>query len=332
MSTRSKIGVVLLQLGTPDAPTPEALRRYLREFLSDRRVIDLPRALWLPILYLRVLRTRPSQSARLYQKVWTSEGSPLAATTAAQAAGVRERLGDTFEDEVVVAHAMRYGNPSTLSVIDGLIAQGCDRLLAVPMYPQYASATTGSSIEEVLRVIGSRRVVPSLRVVPPYFDDPLYIDALGAVTRDALSEWEPDHVVMSFHGLPKRYAALGDPYPDHCLATARALAAREAWPADFFTVSFQSRFGREEWLRPYTDETLAVLGRRKLSRLAVLCPGFTSDCLETIEEIGMTGREQYAHAGGGDYRLVPCLNADPRWLDALTAMVSRELRGWHGAR
>lgn len=327
MAVESRTGVLLLQLGTPDAPTPGALRRYLHEFLSDRRVVDLPRALWWPILYLSVLPRRPARSARLYQKIWTADGSPLAVISNAQAAALAARLNDGHES-VRVAVGMRYGNPSIAAAVDELVDAGCDRIVALPMYPQYSSATTGSSVEQLFTVLGAKRVVPALRTVPPYFDSPEYIAALAASAREALGSWEPDHVVLSFHGLPKRYAELGDPYPAHCHATARALTAAMGWTPAAVTVSFQSLFGREEWLRPYTDETLRSLAARRLSRLAVLCPGFTADCLETLEEMGMTNREMYEAAGGGAYKLVPCLNTCPAWIDAMTSIVRRELRGW----
>jgi ferrochelatase len=320
-------GILLLQLGTPDAPTTPALRRYLAEFLSDYRVVDLNRAIWLPILHLRVLRTRPARSARLYQKVWTSDGSPLAVTSAGQAASVAAGLTERFGIDIPVEVGMRYGNPSAASAIDALLAAGCDRILAVPMYPQYAGATTGSSLEQIFEVLGKRRVVPAVRVVPPYYDAPEYIDALAAGAREFIGGAAPDRIVLSFHGLPKRYAALGDPYPEQCRATANALTAAMGWDAARVTVSFQSRFGREEWLRPYTDETLRSFAGTTKS-LVAFCPGFTADCLETIEEMGITNRELYHAAGGGDYRLGPCLNVHPTWIRGLTAIVARELGGW----
>jgi ferrochelatase len=341
---QARVGVLLLQLGTPDNPTPRALRRYLSEFLRDRRVIDLSPALWWPILYGIVLRTRPARSARLYQKVWTEDGSPLLATSLAQAEGLRARLArgggrpatgegphaaaDDGQATVPVAVAMRYGSPSIAAAADALLAAGCDRLLGFPMYPQYAGATTGSSLERLYAHLAAKRVVPAIRVVPPYFDDPAYIRALAAASRDALGDWSPDHVLMSFHGLPKRYATAGDPYPEHCQATARALQAEMGWRDEAVSVTFQSRFGPEEWLTPYTDKTLETLAARKLGRVAALCPGFTADCLETIEEMGMTNAELYEKAGGGEYKLLPCVNAHPVWLDAMEEIARRELAGW----
>jgi ferrochelatase len=270
MITNGRIGVLLLQLGTPDAPTPAALRTYLREFLLDRRVVDTSRLIWWPILHGIVLTTRPAKSAALYQRVWTNEGSPLLVTSNAQAAGLEERLnGDRNRPPIRVAVAMRYGKPSIDEAVDRLLADGCDRLFAFPMYPQYAGATTGSSLERLFESIGRRRVVPSVRVLPPYFVDPSYIEALAAGAREDLGDWPADHIVMSFHGLPKRYAEEGDPYPEHCRATAAALAQKMGWPADRWTVTFQSRFGREEWLQPYTDAFLRSLAAKRsdLSRL-----------------------------------------------------------------
>lgn len=330
MTSSSRVGILLLQLGTPDAPTTPALRRYLRQFLWDVRVVDTARPLWWLVLNLAVLPRRPAKSAKLYASVWTPEGSPLAVTTEAQARALETRLAEVMGPDAgpLVQVAMRYGNPSIESAVNALIARGCDRILAFPMYPQYASATTGSSLEEVLRVIAPRRVVPSVRVVPPYFADPAYIDALVDSARRNFADWMPDHIVLSFHGIPKRYAELGDPYPQHCEATTRAFASALGWPMERLTMSYQSLFGREEWLRPYTDETLKKLATRGFERLAVFCPGFIADCLETLEEIGTTGKEQYHEAGGGDYRMIPCLNVDDAWVDGMTAIARRELAGW----
>ena len=328
MGASSTIGVLLVQLGTPDAPTTPAVRRYLREFLSDRRVVDLPPALWQPILHLRVLPTRPARSAALYRKVWNAEGSPLAAITRAQSDELSARLNPGPRAAVRVGYAMRYGNPSIASVLDTWLSEGCERLLVFPMYPQYASATTGSSLEAVLRALAPRRVIPALRIVPPYFEDPEYIAALATSARDALAGSQVDHVLLSFHGLPARYAANGDPYPDQCNATARALSDAMGWSRLPVNVSFQSRFGREEWLKPYTDETLRGLARLKVGRLVALCPGFTADCLETLEEMAITNDELYRAAGGTDYTVLPCLNTHPRWIEAMAAIAGRELRGW----
>ncbi|MCR4374604.1 MAG: ferrochelatase [Acidobacteria bacterium] len=324
--TRPPLGVLLLQLGTPDAPTPAALRRYLAQFLSDRRVIDLPRWQWLPVLYGIVLRTRPRKSAAEYAKVWTPEGAPLLVTSRRQAALVEERLTAAGVDARVRV-AMRYGDPSTESALGDLEAAGVDRIVALPMYPQYASATSGSSLEDLYRAAGRRRVVPALSVVPPYFDAPGYIDALAAVTRQSLAGWTPDHLVLSFHGIPERYVREGDPYASHCQATAEALRAVMGWPSTQVTASFQSRFGREVWLQPYTDATLRRLGEARTARVAVLCPGFTADCLETIDEIGNRERHKFEAAGGGELRLVPCLNDSPAWIEAMQSMVQGVVSG-----
>ena len=329
MTSSDRTGILLLQLGTPDAPTPSALRRYLRQFLSDPRVVDTSPPLWWLVLNLIILPRRPRKSAKLYAAIWTPDGSPLAVTTQAQARALEASLARTMGPRhPCVAVAMRYGSPSTAQALASLAARGCDRFLAFPMYPQYASATTGSSLEEVLRLVAPERVVPPLRVVPPYPDHPAYIQALVASARRHFADWMPDHIVLSYHGIPKRYADLGDPYPRHCEATTRAFANALGWPTDRLTMSYQSLFGREEWLRPYTDETLKALAGRGFTRLAVFCPGFVADCLETLEEIGATGREQYQHAGGGDYRLIPCLNVDEAWVEGMREIVSQELAGW----
>ncbi len=323
------LGVVLLQLGTPERPTPRALRRYLRQFLSDRRVVDLPRAVWWPILYLIVLPTRPRQSARLYRKVWTPAGSPLLVTTRLQAQALERALSETHGAPVRVAVAMRYGEPSVARAIADLTRAGVDRLLAFPLYPQYASATTGSSLQELFEHLEPRRVVPSIRVVPPYYDDPAYIDALATVARESLDTLPqpPTHLLASFHGLPKRYAEEGDPYPEQCVATTRSLETALGLPQGSVAVVYQSRFGREEWLQPYTDRTFESLGRSN-ARVAVMCPGFTADCLETLEEIRLRGYEQFHSTGGREFLAIPCLNDHPVWLDAMAAIARRELQGW----
>lgn len=329
MERDSNVGVILLQLGTPDAPTPQALRRYLREFLSDKRVIDLPRIYWWPLLHFSVLRTRPRQSAGLYRKVWTAEGSPLAVTTTAQAVALEKRLTTDVGRSVPVVVGMRYGRPSIATALAQLSEAGVDRILAFPMYPQYAGATTGSSLEELLRQVGKQRVVPAIRVVPPYFADPRYINALAVLVRDSLDAVteRPTRLLLSFHGLPKRYAAEGDPYPEHCRATSELLGQSMALRDIQVQLVFQSQFGREEWLQPYTDKTLESLGQAG-ERVMVMCPGFTADCLETLEEIQLRGAEQFRSAGGRSFDAVPCLNVHPAWIDAMSAIATRELAGW----
>ena len=330
MAPAPPIGVLLLQLGTPDAPETAAVRRYLAEFLADPRVIDLNRALWLPILHGIVLNTRPARSARLYKKVWTAAGSPLAVISRAQAAGLESRMNaEAGRRAVFVRAAMRYGNPSLASILDEFDALGVERLLAFPMYPQYSGASSGSSLEQLFTAIGRKRVVPPVRVLAPYFDDPDYIEALARTVERTLSQLPepPDRLLISFHGLPKRYADEGDPYPVQCRATAAALIEQLGWPEDRAAVTFQSRFGREEWLRPYTDEVLNDFGKQK-SRLLVVCPAFTADCLETLEEIQMTGREKFMEYGGASFAQVPCLNDDPFWLDTMARLTRRELGNW----
>lgn len=323
------LGVILLHLGTPDAPTPDALRRYLRQFLSDRRVIDLPRAQWWPILHFIVLRTRPRQSAELYKKVWTPEGSPLLVTTQAQARGLERALTAAHGRPVRVVVGMRYGEPSIARAVAELTRAGVDRILAFPMYPQYAGASTGSSLQQLFEEIMTLRIVPTIRVVPPYYADPGYIRALAAIARESLDRLPqpPTHLLASFHGLPQRYADEGDPYPQQCAATAQRLEAALGMGPGSLTVVYQSRFGREVWLQPYTDKRLEALGRSG-ARVAVMCPGFTADCLETLEEIGLRGQEQFHSTGGRDYLAIPCLNDHPVWLEAMADIARHELAGW----
>ena len=326
-----RIGILLAQLGTPDAPTPAAVRRFLRQFLSDQRVVDLNPVLWWAILNGIILVTRPRKSAALYEKVWTEKGSPLLVITQDQARGLQSRL-ETREGRtsIRVEVAMRYGSPSTGAAIDRLMEWGAERILVFPMYPQYAAATTGSSCDEVFAELSKRRFVPSIRVVPPYYDDDAYIDALATLTRDKIGSMEPppDKILISFHGIPQRYADLGDPYPQHCTDTVNAFARKMAWREGDYLVTYQSRFGREPWLQPYTDQTLRKLGAEGLGNLLVLCPGFTADCLETVDEIGNLGREQFEGSGGGHLDRVDCLNASTPWLDAMATIAHRELGGW----
>ncbi len=324
--SRPKIGVFLAQLGTPDAPTPGALRPYLREFLSDPRVIEVNRVLWWFVLNFLILPRRPARSAALYKRVWTEKGSPLLLHTIEQARGLQAALGDG----VAVDFGMRYGSPPAPSVLDGLCERGVDRILVFPMFPQYCAATTASVYDAVFDHFKQRRVVPALRFVPPYGTHPAYIGALAAVAKEELSRlpWKPDKVLISFHGVPRRYVESGDPYKTQAVETTQELAQALGLGPDDYMLSFQSRFGKEEWLKPYTDETLADLGRRGLKRVAAICPGFTVDCLETIDEIGREGRKTFQRAGGEDLRLIPCLNAHPVWIDAMARIAREELAGW----
>jgi ferrochelatase len=328
MAGKARVGVLLLQLGTPEAATTPALRRYLAEFLADRRVIDLPGLVWRPILHGIVLRTRPRKSAALYRSIWTPEGSPLAVTTRHQAAKLEERLRDSTRADVRVVVGMRYGRPSITEALDELIGAGLDRVLAFPLYPQYAGATTGSSLQRMFEDSAGRRVVPTVRVVPPYYADAAYVQALAKVARDACPDVRAfDRVLFSFHGLPRRYAQAGDPYPAHCQETARRLTCALGLPPTRTLLVYQSRFGPEPWLEPYTDVTLRELGR-SARNIAVMCPGFTADCLETLEEIAIRGREQFLEGGGTSFTAIPCLNEHPAWIEAMTALAMRELSGW----
>lgn len=318
-----KTGVLLVNLGTPDAPTPEAVRRYLAEFLSDRRVVDIPRLLWWPILHGIVLRTRPAKSAEAYSQVWTDKGSPLAAITAEQAEKLRDRLGDA----ATVVHAMRYGNPSIASGLEALREARCERLLIVPLYPQYSGATNASAADAIEAALGSMQWRPELRTLPPYYADPAYIGSLAmdlAAQLDALP-FDPELLMLTFHGLPQRAVDKGDPYYRHCLETARLLEEAMPRPGLRFVTSFQSRFGRAKWLEPATDKVLAEEAANGTRRLAVAAPGFAADCLETLEELAIRGREQFLSAGGQDFAALSCLNAGEAGMDMLEALVRREL-------
>ncbi|MBT2134883.1 ferrochelatase [Croceibacterium sp. LX-88] len=320
------IGVLLVNLGTPDAPTPQAVKRYLREFLSDRRVVEIPPIAWQPILRGIILNTRPKKSAHAYQQVWTEAGSPLAAITAEQAARLQARMGDA----VRVAYAMRYGQPAIATQIRALMDAGCERILLAPLYPQYCGATTATVVDAVGDALKAMRAQPTLRVLPPYYDDPAYIRALAAdlsARMDALP-FEPEVLLLSFHGMPERTRTLGDPYYSHCLETARLLEAALARPNLRFVTTFQSRFGRAKWLEPATDAVLVEEAKRGTRRMAVAAPGFAADCLETLEELAIRGRDQFMGAGGEAFAALPCLNAEMVGMDMLETLVRRELEGW----
>ncbi len=321
-----RTGVLLCNLGTPDAPTAAAVRRYLAEFLSDPRVVEIPSLVWKPILHGVILRIRPSKSAEKYRSVWTPEGSPLAVWTEKQAVMLRGYLGERGHP-VSVRHAMRYGNPSMASVLDELKAEGCTRILVVPLYPQYSGSTTGSVFDAVGNWASQVRHVPELHMLNRFHDDPGYIRALA---RQVSGYWQshgrPNKLLMSFHGIPERSVKLGDPYQRECLETATLLAERLALKSDDYVVSFQSRFGKAKWLEPYTDETLRALGQQGVGRVDVVCPGFVSDCLETLEEISMEGQEIFKEAGGKEFHYIPCLNDSPSWVAALTELIIPSLR------
>jgi ferrochelatase len=325
-----RIGVLLAQLGTPDAPTPAALRRYLRQFLSDRRVVERNRVLWWFILRLLVLPRRPRHSAALYRRIWSRDGSPLLVISRSQARALEAALNRHEPERFKVALGMRYGSPSIASAVRELHEWGAERLLLFPLYPQYAGATTGSTYDEVFRQLSMLRYVPALRVVPPYYAHPAYIDALAQSVREELTSRSrpPDKILVSFHGIPQEFVDRGDPYASHCEATARSLAARAGWENGSYLMTYQSRTGRAPWLRPYTDETLVGLARTGVRHVMVICPGFVADCLETIDEIGHVGLEQFRAAGGETLQLVGGLNDRPRWIAAMTEIALEHLQGW----
>jgi ferrochelatase len=323
-----RVGVLLVNLGTPDAATPSAVRRYLAEFLSDPRVVEIPKLAWAPILHGIVLRTRPAKSAHAYQQVWTEQGSPLAAITARQAQALRARLGDS----AVVDWATRYGKPAIGDRFAALQAQGCDRILVAPLYPQYSAATNASVMDALCRKLGEMRWQPALRTLPPYYDDPAYIaaqaDDLGAQIK-AL-RFKPEVLLLSFHGMPERTLHLGDPYHCQCRKTARLLAEAMAprFPGMRIDTTFQSRFGRAKWLEPATDTTIAAEARAGVRRMAVAAPGFSADCLETLEELAIRGRETFVEAGGTEFAALACLNDGEAGMAMLEHIVRRELSGW----
>ncbi|TDW63537.1 ferrochelatase [Novosphingobium sp. PhB55] len=322
------IGVLLVNLGTPDAPTAPAVRRYLAEFLSDPRVVEIPAIAWKPILHGIVLRTRPAKSAHAYQQVWTADGSPLAAITRAQAGRLQERLGARAR----VDWAMRYGNPSLPSRLEAMTQAGCERILIAPLYPQYSGATTASVMDKLGEALGTMRAQPAIRTLPPYFDDPAYIDALEADLLGQVEalDFQPEVLLLSFHGMPQRTADLGDPYYSHCLETARLLTERLARrrPDLRIETSFQSRFGRARWLEPSTEDVLAAEAKAGTRRLAIAAPGFSADCVETLEELAIRGREVFEEAGGETMAVLGCLNDGAAGMDMLEALVRRELSGW----
>ena len=318
-----KVGVLLVNLGTPDAPTTSAVKRYLKQFLSDRRVVEIPPLVWQPILRGIILNTRPQKSAQAYAKVWTEKGSPLAFFTAGQAEALQARM----EGIADVRYAMRYGNPSVADQLAAMKAAGCNRILIAPLYPQYSGATTGTVLDEAYATLTAMRWHPAIRTLPAYHDDARYIGALKASIEASLAKLDfvPDALVISFHGMPERTLHLGDPYHCHCQKTARLLS--EAM-GRALVVSFQSRFGRAKWLEPATDDTLMKLAREGTKKVAIFAPGFSVDCLETLEELAMQGHEQFEEAGGMHYAYLPCLNDSDIGMDMLEQIIAQELAGW----
>ena len=325
-----RVGVLLVNLGTPDSADARGVRVYLKEFLSDPRVIEDQGLIWKLLLNGVILRIRPGRKARDYQKIWNTEKneSPLKTITRAQSEKLAEAISD--HDHVVVDWAMRYGNPSIRSGIDALTAQGCDRLLVVPLYPQYSAATSATVCDEVFRVLSEMRLQPTLRVSPPYYDDPDYIEALAVSINAHLKTlpFQPELIVASFHGMPQKYVDKGDPYQAQCIATTDALRKRLGLEASKLILTFQSRFGFDQWLQPYTDKTIEKLAKDGVRRVAVVMPGFSADCLETLEEIAQENAEIFKHNGGEQFAFIPCLNDSDPGMDVIRQLVLRELQGW----
>jgi len=323
-----RVGVLIVNLGTPDAPTKGAVKRYLKQFLSDRRVVEIPQLIWQPILRGAILTTRPKKSAHAYAQVWGPDGSPLAALTKALTSAVQTELGT----EVIVRHAMRYGQPAIATQLDALLALGCERILVTPLYPHFSAATTASVLDDVARWVMATRRLPALRTVPPWFDDAGYIAALHRdLSRQiATLDFTPELLMLSYHGMPQRTLTLGDPYHCHCRKTSRLLgeAFAQSHPNLRLETTFQSRFGRAKWLEPATDTTLVAEGHKGTRRIAIAAPGFSVDCLETLEELGIRGRDSFLGAGGTDFAALACLNAGDDGVSLTTALVRRELAGW----
>ncbi len=325
----AKVGVLVTNLGTPDAPTAAALKPYLKQFLSDRRVVDLPRLLWWPILNLIILNVRPKKSAEAYSEVWSDEGSPLFVHTRDQTDGIREQLEAVFGDQVVVEFGFRYGNPSIANGIESLKQQGARKLLVLPLYPQYSAPTGASTFDAVAEDFRQRRWVPDFRFITHYHDNPAYIGALAdSVRRHWNEHGRAEKLLMSFHGIPKRYFDSGDPYFCECHKTARLLAEALGLEESQYQMVFQSRFGREEWLQPYTDETLEALPEEGVKSVQVICPGFSADCLETLEEIALQYKEVFLEAGGERFDYIPALNEDPAHIRMLADLAIDNLQGW----
>jgi protoporphyrin/coproporphyrin ferrochelatase len=328
-SAERRIGVLLMNLGTPDATDYRSMRRYLKEFLSDRRVIEVPRLKWWLILNLIILTVRPGRKGKDYDKIWNRElnESPLKTATRAQAEGLAVSLAD---ERTIVDWAMRYGNPSVAERLAGLQAKGCDRILLVPLYPQYAAATTATACDHAFRALMDLRWQPTVRVAPPYYDDPAYIDAVATSMREHLAklDFEPEALIMTFHGMPEKYAERGDPYPTHCEATARLVRERLGWPEARWHLTYQSQFGSDPWLQPYTIDTVRRLAGSGAKSLAIVAPGFAADCLETLEELDMENRQAFLANGGEKFAYIPCLNATPLGIGAIEQVVRRELAGW----
>lgn len=324
-----KIGVLITNLGTPDAPKKAQLKRYLKEFLSDPRVVEVPRFIWWMVLNLVILNIRPRRSARAYSTVWTERGSPLLFHTKDQAAALRTQLQMQHGTDVVVEHAMRYGSPAIDSVVQGMLDQGVRKLLVLPLYPQYCASTSASTFDAVAACFAKERWIPELRFVTHYHDYAPYIEALAASIETHWAQYgRADKLIFTYHGIPKRYLLNGDPYHCECYKTSRLLAQRLGLDKEEYMVTFQSRFGREEWLQPYTDQTLKALAKEGVKSVQMICPGFSADCLETIEEIGIENREYFIQAGGERYEYIAALNASAQHIAALSELIEKNLAGW----
>ncbi|MBZ9762295.1 ferrochelatase [Mesorhizobium sp. CA8] len=325
-----KIGIMLVNLGTPDGTDFKPMWRYLREFLSDPRVIELNKAIWYPILYGLVLTTRPKKSGANYARIWNREmnESPLRTFTRAQGEKLAAALADL--PDVVVDWAMRYGSPSTASVVQRLVEQGCERILTFPLYPQYSATTTATANDQLFRALMKIRHAPAIRSVPPYYDEPVYIEALALSIEKHIATFDfvPEVVITSYHGIPKPYSDKGDPYRAHCLETTRLLRARLGWDENQLITTFQSRFGAQEWLQPYTDITVEKLAKDGMKSIAIVNPGFSVDCIETLDEIGREAAETFHQAGGKNFAHIPCLNDSAEGMAVIEALVRRELAGW----
>lgn len=327
--TPAKTGVLLVNLGTPDAPTASAVRPYLKQFLGDARVVEIPKAIWWLILNGIILNVRPKKSAEKYASVWLKEGSPLRVYTERQTALLKGYLGERTRAPLVVDFAMTYGNPSISDALQRMKAQNCQRILIAPLFPQYAASSTAPVFDQVFSQLKQIRNVPALRTIRNFHDHPGYINSLAAnINEYWVKHGRPEKLVMSFHGVPQYTLDKGDPYHCECHKTGRLLAEALGLQKDQYAVSFQSRFGKAEWIKPYTTATLLELGRQKTRRVDVVCPGFVADCLETLEEIAMEGKEDFQHAGGGEYHYIPCLNDRNDWMHALTDLVLDNLQGW----
>lgn len=327
--SQPRVGILLANLGTPDAPTAKALRPYLQQFLMDRRVVEIPRFIWCWILHCIILVIRPKKSAEKYASIWSKEGSPLMVYAQQQKKLFQGYLSQKINSPFAVELGMTYGNPSMKSAIESLKAQGCDRILVFPLYPQYAASSTGAALDAVWRELLKMRNVPAIRTIKHYHDHPLYIQALASHIKAYWKQHgQPEKLVMSFHGVPKFHLMKGDPYHCECHKTARLLAEALGLNKEQYQVAFQSRFGRQEWLQPYLANTLDALGKQQLKRIDVVCPGFSSDCLETLEEIAMEGKHLFQSVGGSEYHYIPALNSEPVWIEAMRDIALEHLQGW----